>query len=274
MEYLLDLSPLLAIMAGLIGLVFWWKWRSERKEEREHAEALAAFAGRLGGRISGPAEARAWSAELLPPLHRESEGLINRFGTVRRARFDTALTFRRGRWSVRVSEASMKKTVPTAGTTTHYEYRIEVATSVVAPMKISRRQLVDYLGRPLPPKRIPDPDREPAVEAPSTVAREQRQWLKVRLPEPVDGHFVVFTADLSAAARTFSPEVVELMLGQVESPSFRSPMPFDLTFESGLVFGTVHGRIDPDQVLDKVDVILGLLDRMPHVTPAHPPAPA
>ncbi|MBB5806675.1 hypothetical protein F4560_006443 [Saccharothrix ecbatanensis] len=260
-------------LLGLVGLLFWWKWRSERKAERSHAEALVAFAGTLGGRVVGPAEAHAWSAELLPPMKSDTEGVIGWMGTVRRPRFETALDFRRGNWSVRVSEASMEKANSTSSATI-YEHRIEVATSIVAPMKISRRLLVDHMRRPLPPKRIPDPDREPAAEAPVTVVREQRPWLRTRVPAPVDGDFVVFTTDPSTVARAFNPQFVEWMLGQAGDDPFESAWPLHLTFEAGLVFATSHRRIDPDKVLAKVDVILGMLDRMPHVTPAHPPVSA
>jgi hypothetical protein len=271
-EFFLRISLFVAICLVLIGLLFWWRWRSDRKEEREHAEALAALAGSLGGSVAGSADVRAWSAELLPPLRSQSEGLVNWFGTVRRARFETALDFRRGNWSVRLSEASIKKTVPTAGTTTHHQHRIDVATSVVASMKISRRIYVDFRGRPLAPDRAQASG--PAAEAPPTVVREQREWLPARLPEPLDREFTVFTTDPSTVARAFTPQVADWVLGQAADNPFLSAMPLLLTFEAGLVFATSPQRIDPNQILTTVDAILGLLDRMPHVTPAHPPVRA
>ncbi|GAB2997635.1 hypothetical protein [Saccharothrix stipae] len=268
MEYLLDLAPLIAIMLALVGLLVWWRWRGNRKEERQHAESLAALAASLGGRVVGPDEARAWSAELLPPLQGEAEGLVNRAGTVRRPRFETALDFRRGNWSVRVGEASIRKQVATAGTTTIHQHRIDVAASIPAPMKISRRIHVDFRGRPLAPDRAGAAG--PAAEVPVTVEREQRQWLQARLPEPMDREFTVFTTDPAAAARAFTPQAVEWLLGQAGANPFQSAMPLVLTFEAGLVYATAPQRIDPAQVMAKVDVILGLLERM-GVAPAAPP---
>ncbi|GAA1329545.1 hypothetical protein [Saccharothrix algeriensis] len=271
MEHVLDLAPLIAVLLGLFGLLVWWKWHGERKEEREHAAALAALANALGGEVADPGEARAWSAELLPPLRDETEGFVNRMGTVRRARVETALDFRRGGWSIRVSEASIRKHVATAGATTIHQHRIEVAASVPAPMKISRRTHVDFRGRPLSPEHARAAG--PAGEAPLTVAREQRQWLRAGLPEPVNREFTVFTADPAAAARAFTPQAVEWLLDQTGPNPFLSAMPLVLTFEADLVYATAPKRIDPDRLLARVDVVLGLLDRM-GATPANPPVTA
>lgn len=149
MGYAFDLALLVTILLALVGLLFWWKWHGERKEEREHADALATLAGTLGGKVVDRGEARAWSAGLLPPLRNETVGFANRLGTARRVRFETALDFRRGRWPVRVSEASIKKHVVIASTTTIYEHRIEVATSPLPAMKMCRRLHEGFMGRPL-----------------------------------------------------------------------------------------------------------------------------
>lgn len=269
-DTLLKLSPLIAIIVAVVGLAYWWRWRSDRKEETSHADALAALAGGLGGRVAGPAEVRAWSADLLPPMKSSTEGFAGRLGTVRPPRFETALDFRRGNWAVRVGEASMEKANSTSSATAH-EHRIEVATSLVAPMKIGRRILVDFRGRPLAPDRAGAAG--PAAEAPVTVVHEQRQWLPAAVPEPVAREFTVFTTDPSAVARAFTPQAVEWLLGQAGANPFVSAMPLLLTFEAGLVFTTSPQRIDPDHVLAKVDAILGLLDRM-GIAPAHPPVTA
>ncbi|NUT50639.1 MAG: hypothetical protein HOV94_25520 [Saccharothrix sp.] len=258
MEYLLDLAPLLAIIAALVGLVFWWQWRGNRKKGREHAEALAAFAGALGGRVVGPEEAEPWSAELLAPLRDETDGVINRMGMASRRRYETALDFRRGRWSVRVGEASVQKSIDN-GTRTAYELRIEVATSPVTPMRVSHRSYLakDLFGRPLPPDNVEAQGGELVREVPVTVARGGGQWVRVALPPgPFDTRFAVFTSDPAAATRAFGPRAVEHLLDQGDA------LPRVLHFEAGLVFGTVPDRIDPDHVLRAVDAILGLLDRM------------
>ncbi|MFE2750984.1 hypothetical protein ACFXGA_03155 [Actinosynnema sp. NPDC059335] len=264
-----EFAPLFLIAAALFGLGYWWNRRSNRKEERGHGEALAAFAGSLGGRVVGPAEAVAWSSQLLPPMKSHTEGFVGRVGTVRPPRFDTALDFRRGRWSVRVSEASMEKANSSSSATIH-EYRIEVATSTLVPMKISRRIHVGLHGRKLAPDHILAQGGTPVREAPVTVAREQRQWLQARLPESLDRDFVLFTTDPIAAARAFNPQVVEWLLGQAGDHPVTAAMPLMLTFEAGLVYTTTPQRIDPDRILARVDAMLGLLDRM-GVTPGSPP---
>jgi hypothetical protein len=263
----LELAPLIAIIAALFGLGYWWNWRRTRKQELAHADGLTALAASLGGRVADPADVHAWSAGLLPPMQSDTDGVSGLLGTVRPPRFDSALDFRRGNWSVRVTEASMEK-ANSSSSATKYEHRIEVATSLVPPMKISRRLLVDYLGRPVQAHQVQDAGAP--AEAPQTAVREQRQWLPVRLPEQLDREFTVFTTDPAAVARAFTPQAVEWMLGQAGANPFQSAMPLLLTFEAGLVFTTAPQRIDPAQVMAKVDVILGLLDRM-GVAPAHPP---
>lgn len=265
-DFYVSLAPFVLIVAALLGLLFWWMWRSERKNEREHAEALAALAGTLGGRVVDPSESRAWSAELLAPMRGETDGLINRLGTVSRPRFGTALEFRRGEWSVRVGEASVKK-VAQNGTRTDYEHRIEVTTPRLPPMKISRRSHggTNFLGRPQAPDNIDAQGGELVREVPVTVAAEGGQWHRLAFPPgPFDAQFAVFASDPAAVADVFDPETVDYLLAQAHS------LPSPLHFEAGFVFGTVPDRIGPGHTLNTVDVILGLLDRM-GVAPAPRP---
>lgn len=259
MNTLETFGPLLAVFAALIGLGAWWHWRSKRKEEQAYADGLTALANAVGGRVAGPEDVTAWSAGLLPPMKSETDGFSGWIGTVRPPRFETALDFRRGHWSVRLTEASMER-ANSSSSSVRYEHRVDVATSLVPPMKISRRIHVDHLGRPLRPDRVRD-SGAPA-EAPVTVAQEQRQWLRVGLPEPLAKEFTVFATDPAAAARVFTPQVVAWMLEQAGPLPFESVMPLMLTFEAGLVYATTRDRIKPDPVLAQVDVILGLLDRM------------
>ncbi|MFJ6670597.1 hypothetical protein ACIQMJ_05755 [Actinosynnema sp. NPDC091369] len=262
----LELAPLFAIIAALFGLGFWWQWRNRRKEENAHADAVAALATGLGGRVLDPAEARPWSAELLEPMREETDGLVNRLSMASPRSFGTTLDFHRGRWAVRVGEASVEKSVQN-GTRTEYEHRIEVASAPLPPMKISRRVHggTNLFGRPLGPDHVSAQGGELVREIPVTVAAVGGQWHRVAFPPgPFDTQFAVFTSDPAAVARAFTPEVVEYLLAQAHG------LPSPLHFEAGLVFGTRRDRINPDHVLAAVDAILGLLDRM-GVAPGHPP---
>ncbi|MFE9744362.1 hypothetical protein ACFYOT_05625 [Saccharothrix saharensis] len=262
----LELAPLFAIIAALFGLGFWWQWRNRRKEENAHVEAVAALATGLGGRVLGPAESRPWSAELLEPMREETDGLVNRMSMASPRSFGTTLDFRRGRWSVRVGEASVEKSVQN-GTRTAYEHRIEVATAPLTPMKISRRTHggTNFLGRPLGPDNIEAQGGELVREVPVTVAAAGGEWHRVAFPPgPFDAQFAVFTSDPAVVAPVFTPQVVEYLLAQAHG------LPSPLHFEAGLVFGTVPERIAPGHTLDTVDLVLGLLDRM-GVVAGHPP---
>ncbi|GAA3458718.1 hypothetical protein ACFFSW_07670 [Saccharothrix longispora] len=267
MEYVLDLAPLIAIILGLLGLMFWWRWRTKRKEEREHSDALSTLTATLGGKVVGREEARAWTADLLPPMKSDTEGFIGWLGTVRRPRFETALDFRRDGWSVRVSEASMEQATSDSSNT-FYEHRIEVATSPLPAMKMCRRLHEGFLGRPPTPAQAEAV--EPAGEPPTTAVREQLDWLPVGLPEPANREFTVFSTDAAAVSRAFTPQVAEWLVAEAGPNPFQSPMPILLTFEAGFAYTTASQRIDPDHLLARVDIILGLLNRM-GATPAIPP---
>jgi hypothetical protein len=157
--------------------------------------------------------ARAWSAELLSPMRDETKGFPGRLGTVSRPRFVLALDVRRGGWSVRVNEASMKKATSTSAAT-FYEHRIEVAASGLPTMKISRGvySSTSSPGRPPGSGHLSARDRE----VPVTVAAEGGQWHRVALPPgPFDAQFAVFTSDPAAAARALGPEAVEHLLARV-----------------------------------------------------------
>ncbi|PSL55237.1 hypothetical protein B0I31_105196 [Saccharothrix carnea] len=268
-EFWLRLTPLFAIIAVLFGLGYWWNSRRGRREEQAHVDGLAALATTVGGRVVDPAAARPWSVGLLEPMRAETDGLVNRLSMASPRSFGITLDFPRGRWSVRVGEASVEKSVQN-GTRTDYEHRIEVSTARLTPMKISRRVHggKNLWGRPLPADHISAQGGELVREVPVTVAAEGGQWHRVAFPPgPFDAQFAVFTSDPAAVARAFDPEVVEYLVARAHS------LPSPLHFEAGLVFGTMPGRISPALVLDTVDVILGLLDRM-GVTPAHPPVTA
>jgi hypothetical protein len=259
-DFILRISPLVAIFAALFGLLVWWGQRKERRKNHEHAEELAALAARLGGAVTGPAEASAWSARLAPPLKGDSQGLVNRLSTVAKPVFKTALDFRRGPWRVRVSEASMKKSVSN-GTSTFYEHRIDVATADLPPLKISRRLATDFLGRSLAANHVLAQGGAPVREAPVTVAQRQGEWAQIMVPEPASAEFVAFTSDPHGAAGMLNPGVLEWIVQQA------GHLPLMLTFEAGLLYATMPGRIDTARLLPTVDAMLGLLDRISGAAP-------
>ncbi|MGM1059226.1 hypothetical protein [Saccharothrix sp. Mg75] len=268
MDFAARVTLLIAILLILFALIYWWGWRRNRRKQREHADALAALATTLGGTVVGRDRARAWTTELRRPMESETGGLINLMGTVRRARFETALDFQRGDWSVRVSEASIEKHVVTASSTIIYEHRIEVATSLLPAMKICRRLHVGFGGRPLTPAQAQAAG--PAGEPPATAVRDQLDWFPVRLPEPMNHEFTVFSTDPAAVSRAFTPQVAEWLVDEAGPDLFQGPMPTLLTFESGFAYATEAERIDPDTIIAKVDTIIGLLERL-GVKPAHAP---
>jgi hypothetical protein len=256
-----DFVLLFACLGGLLGLVLWWAWHSKRRDGRQHASSLTALAGRLGGTVSGPDAAHAWSAALQAPFEHSTDGLVDKLSMVTRPRFDAALDFRRGAWPVRVSEASMESSA--SGTTrTRYEHRIEVATAQLPPMRISPIIRTDFRGRPLPPDKIMAQGGPAVREAPVTVQRQRGDWQPARMPPVAGERLVAFTSDQRFAAHVLTPPAAEWL-------AEGGRLPFLLTFEGGLLYYTVPGRIDPDRILHEVDLLVGFLDRTP-LQPGHP----
>lgn len=260
MEIWLRLSPLLACMAIGIGLLFWSQWRSARKEQHEHVEALTALAARLGGTVSHAENATAWSAELLRPFKNDTGGFINWLGTARRPRFEIALDFVRGPWRMRVTEASMKQNISN-GTRTFHEHRIEVTTAPLPPVKLARRLYTDFLGRRLKPGHVLTEGTAVIKEPPVTVAQRQSEWQRFWLPEPGNSQYAVFTNDPAAANRMLNREVLEYLVENTGA------LPFVLTFEDGLFYATMSGRIVPGALPKMLEAVLGLLERIPGAAP-------
>jgi len=257
--YLRITLAVLVILVLPLGTLFWWSARKDRQKTREQVDALAALVAPMGGRIAGREAGAPPSAQLVPPFEHIAYGLLNRLARVRRPRWDLAVDFQRGSWRVRVSEASMVKENAT-NRRTHHEHRIEVFTAQLPPTKICRRLHTDFLGRPLAPD-TPLTQGAAAGRAPVTVAQRQGQWLRARLPAPADHEFAVFGADLSAAARMLNPQALEHLV------THAATLPHLLTFEGGLLYATEPSRIDPGTLMPTVDVLLGLLDRIPYARP-------
>lgn len=250
------IALVIVVLATPILFVLWWGRRSNLKKEAARRAELDALARQLGGVVVGSEAATAWSAELLPPHKGDTGGLVNRLRTVRRPRFEVALDFQRGPWSVRVTEASIRRSISN-GTRTFFEQRIEVRTAPLPSMKVSRIWRTDFRGKPLPPDHILAQGGTPVRQPPLTVARQGEQWQQVWLPSPANTEYVAFTSDPAGAARVWTPEAAEWLAEQA------SRLPLLIIFEAGLCYAVpVEHHINPTTLVSSVDAVLGLLERM------------
>jgi hypothetical protein len=272
METVKLLWPIAAVVAfSLSGVAVrrWWQIRRNRKSDDEQAVALAPLAAELGGEVLRADRATAWSADVQGPLAHHVNGFVDKLLQRSKPGFDLAMDFQRGSWHVRVSQASMRQQ-NSNGVGRLVEHRFEVATVRVAPMRLRRRQHVDFRGRPVAPGSM---DGWTSAQ-PITAARQNDEWLPLRLPPDVAHEFAVFATDLSSAARAFTPSAVDWLMTQVDALPPLIGMFLSLTFENGVVHTTIRGPVDEGTVLPVVDMIVGLLDRMHEVRPRHPAATA
>jgi hypothetical protein len=260
--YKLKLLLVLVGFFAVVGLPLWWMARrSGRQQARERQEELTAFANNVGGTVADAGgDVLPWSADLASPFLGDHDGVMAMLTTANGPRFDYALEFERNGWRVRVCEASVELRRVNSPNATHTEHRIEVATADhPAPLKI-------VIGSYARGRRF----KKWAAEMPRTVAgRERPLWTQSHLPELADHPHLVFTSDLPAAAEMLNEQVVAWMRAHADGKLLQH-----LTFEAGIVHTSASGRIEEQSVLDKVDALLDLLDRMPGARPAHPAATA
>ncbi|MBB3049172.1 hypothetical protein FHS23_000167 [Prauserella isguenensis] len=262
LSVLLDMWPLLLGLAALLlyGI------RSSRRRARQEAEAnlaqLHEMAKPLNGTVLTGDQAEGWSTGLWPPFERNNRGL-RRFGRRSKPQFGMAVEFTRGPWRVRISQASQRSRTANRRFVTTFEHRIDIATADLPPLKVSQRQYTDYRGRPH------DPDDEaflfgsPLVkEPPATAEQRQDHWVQAAVSAPANQHLAAFTSDPAAAARMLNGNATAWLLDRQRS------MPRLLTFESGLLYATAPGRIDPFGATETVNTMLGLLDCIPGAAPA------
>ncbi|GAA1207121.1 hypothetical protein [Prauserella alba] len=263
MEYLLDMWPLLL---GLAAIGFGGQYlvnRKDRQKDAAHLAALREMAAPLNGAVLTHGQADAWSAELWPPFEMKTRG-ARRWTVRRKPRFEVAVEFTRGPWRVRLSEASIRQRSASRRVHTHYEHRIDIATADLPPLKVAERRDTDWMGKPL------DPNSEVALlgapiikEPPATVAQRQGHWVQAAISAPANQQLAAFTCDPASAARMLNAHSTAWLLDRMYA------MPRILTFESGLLYTTAPGRIDPARVMPAVDTMLGLLDCVPASAPAH-----
>lgn len=266
MELLWLVWPIAAVLVWVFCwkvVARWWQIRRNRKADDRQRLELIPFATTVGGTVTGPEGADAWSAELQGPLESNVDDLTDKLKQRSKPRFELALDFQRGPWHIRVAQASMRQQ-NSNGVGRLLEHRIEVATTLLAPMRITRHAQVDFGGRVITQGRV-SPSR------PRTAEVSQSEWLPLRLPPSVEDEFAVAANDLATAARSFTPETLEWFLARLEElPVLTHGRFMFLTFECGLVYATFRDAIDPATLLSHVDTIVGLLDRMPDVRPRHP----
>ncbi|SFR15371.1 hypothetical protein SAMN04488564_104137 [Lentzea waywayandensis] len=95
-----------------------WRTRGRAKARAEQDPVLTELAKSLGGSVSGPGQASAWT----PRLQRS------------RSEAELTLDFQRGPWHVRLTEACNPR--PRSEAVLEYEHWIEVATTPVPARKI------------------------------------------------------------------------------------------------------------------------------------------
>ncbi|GHH60179.1 hypothetical protein [Lentzea cavernae] len=247
----LKLGLLVLILVALIALVFWWRSRKERQDALDHAAELAKFAAGLGGTLT---VASAWSADLRRPFAEEYGDVIGWLHRASESRFDHAVDFERYGWQVRVTEASIE--LNSASTqdkvVTHVEHRIEVATAGLVPLKLAINSLGGGRGAP-----------RWVAEAPQSLASSsQPQWHELRLPAGLDQLYLAATADPHRAAAMITPAVVQRLQGESQAGNLRT-----LTVEAGIAYTVETGPIVPTSVMQTVDAIIGVLDRIPGAQP-------
>lgn len=261
------------VLTSLVGMILfmvvrrWLQFRSHGKARDEQIAALTPLAQRLGGKLLGPDEASMWTAELCKPFW-------NEFSIAFRSKrqYDLSLDFQRGPWHVRVTEASIRYDSRGFGVRWLQQHRIEIATARLAPLKVTRPNKYNVNnGQPLSPGRIESEWKQIVSNEPETAKQSDAEWLPVPLLPPMDQEFSAYGSDPAAAARELNFDALHWLLDHEESlPGWAKGM--SLTFESGFVYLAAYDHIHPADLLAVVDIIVGLLDRMPGARPRHPAA--
>ncbi|SFR15352.1 hypothetical protein SAMN04488564_104133 [Lentzea waywayandensis] len=268
-DYLLSPLVLTAFAVMIVFMVVrrWLQFRNHAKARDAQIAALTPLAQRLGGNVLGPDEAGMWTAELRKPFE-------NEFSIALRSKrqFDLSLDFQRGQWHVRVTEASVRYDNRGLGVRWMHEHRIEIATARLAPLKVTRPNKYSVnTGQPLSPGQLEAVWKQIVGYEPETAKRDGAEWRPVPLQPPMDQEFSAYGSDPAAAARELNFDALHWLLDHEESlPLWAKGM--SLTFESGFVYLLVFRPVQPDELMGVVDVIVGLLDRMPGARPRHPAA--
>ncbi|SDO89764.1 hypothetical protein [Lentzea jiangxiensis] len=265
-----------AVVAALVRR--WWQFRSHRAARAEQISALNPLAARLGGTVisAEQGDTAAWSAGFLEPVKSDGSAYdtVLKGKWLRRSKpqWDLAMDFRRGDWHVRVTEAAVRIAAYTGyGVRWEQEHRVEVATAPMAPMRMARPKKYTADGRPIPLADFEKLWDSWLSEPPATVRSRQAAWQRVQLPSPMDQEFFVWGSDPSAVVRDLNFTALHWLIDHEEHlpPQAHS---MRLTFEAGVVYIVMDHHIDQAGLMAVVDMICGLLDRMPGARPRHPAA--
>lgn len=285
MKAVLDtlLSPTFLAMVG-VAIVFvvvrrCFHFRNHRNARDEQIAALSPLAARLGGTVISreQGDTAAWSAGVLGPVEKDMKSLHNivLYGKwLRRSKpqWDLAMDFQRGDWHVRVTEAAVRVAAYTGyGVRWEQEHRIEVATARMAPMRMVRPNKYNHKGEPLSQSDFESQWTGWLGEPPLTAQNDHAEWRRVRLTPPMDKEFFVWGTDPAAVNRDLNFDALHWLINYEKNlPLHANSM--RLTFEAGVVYLVMDNHIDQDSLMVVVDMIVGLLDRMPGARPRHPAA--
>lgn len=238
---------------GALGLLLkYFLWRSDQKDAAEHADEIAVFAQKIGGKVTE--DPSPWSADLAPAFVGEHDGVMGLLNVASGPQFDNALEFERDGWLVRVSEATAEvRSASSDGTNTDYEFRVEVATADVVPMKIVIGRYAEFKHQ-----------RKWAAGMPQSVAGQERPlWMELSPPESADHAHLVFTSDLVEADGLLNAQAIAWLQGHDVKELVR------VTFEAGIAYTSVGMELKEKYVLPVVDELVDLLNRIPGARPQH-----
>lgn len=151
------------------------------------------------------------------------------------------------------------------------EHRIEVATARMAPLRMVRPYKHGRKGEPLSQSDFESQWTGWLNEPPLTAQNDHAAWQRVQLAPPMDKEFFAWGSDPAAVYGDLNFDALHWLIDQekglpIQAQSMR------LTFEAGIVYIVMDHHIDQDTLMTVVDLIVGLLDRMPGARPRHPAA--
>lgn len=267
-ELTVDFALMIGGLVAIVLLIVWLSSRAKKRKTQRHLNDLQAIASQNNGMVTtADGQTAPWSAGLREAFDgRDHAGLANTLRTHSPPRYDCALTLQRGAWHVRVVEASYEtgSNSPHGGTNTLREYTIDVAIQPTPALKfapIMTHDFGEFAGFVKAGKERSPENR--LVDPPVTVRNQGAPWGKVQVPTSHSHHFVAYAADERFSAAVLTEESLSWLTQH--HGLLRDPM----TIEGGFLYMARSERLDPQQLLPRIDLILGFLERAP-VQPRDP----